>query len=244
MDAIASSNSSLDAYSGCAHHLLRACHDIAGLGYRLELKGGISYADFSDEMGKMRVPLGSIYRSQLAKPTLTFGNSISVLGTPIIEPDIQFCLGAITISQISRLLYVAQRTRYAAFVFLHSVTEYAVSTCGFSDSERDALRRQIPYTRVQALEGCLEMLAQTPVGDHCEFAGLALALFLAGCEVEEDDKRFLVLEKLFAIEHGFGLGHISRAKDALMMIWQQNRAAKRSMWWKTLRDIGWELIIC
>ncbi|CAG9951234.1 unnamed protein product [Clonostachys rosea f. rosea IK726] len=70
------------------------------------------------------------------------------------------CPDGTSISQISRLLYVAQRTRYAAFVFLHSVVERAIELCKFGDAERDALRLQIPYTKSQALDGCLEMLAE------------------------------------------------------------------------------------
>lgn len=156
----------------------------------------------------------------------------------------QYLSGGITVSQISRLLYVAQRTRYAAFVFLHSVIERAVELCIFGDFERDFLLRNIPYTKSEALDLCLEMIANIPVAEHCEFAGLALAFFLAGCEVEDEQRRYLVLEKLFIIQYSFGLGHIAHVKDALMMIWHQGRGAERKVWWNTVDENGCGLIIC
>lgn len=166
------------------------------------------------------------------------------MGTSIIKPEVQCLSDGTSISQISRLLYVAQRTRYAAFVFLHSVVERAIELCKFGDAERDALRLQIPYTKSQALDGCLEMLAEVPIAQHCEFAGLALAFFLAGCEVEDEHRKYLVLEKLFLIQRSFGLGHIASANEALMMIWQRDRGAKAQVWWNMMRDTGWELILC
>ena len=169
---------------------------------------------------------------------------ITSLGTSVIEPDIQYLAGGITISQISRLLYVAQRTRYAAFVFLHAVVEWAIEICRFGNAERDALRNNIPYTKSQAMDGCLEMIGEIQIAEHCEFAGLALAFFLAGCEVEDEHRKYLVLEKLFTIQRSFGLGHIARARDALMMIWQRGRDVKRKVWWKTVRENGCELILC
>lgn len=88
------------------------------------------------------------------------------------------------------------------------------------------------------------MLAEVPIAQHCEFAGLALAFFLAGCEVEDEHRKYLVLEKLFLIQRSFGLGHIASANEALMMIWQRDRGAKSQVWWNTMRDTGWELILC
>lgn len=171
-------------------------------------------------------------------------NSIDSLGTSVIEPDLQYLPGSVTVSQISRLLYVAQRTRYAAFVFLHLVVERAIELCRFGSTERHTLQLMIPYTKSQALDGCLEMIAEIPIAEYCEFAGLALAFFLAGCGVEDEHRRYLVLEKLFVIQHSFGLGHIARAHDALMMIWQQGRGFKQRAWWKQMWEMGWELILC
>ncbi|CAG9957082.1 unnamed protein product [Clonostachys rosea f. rosea IK726] len=222
LDVMATSTFSLDVYSGCAHHLLKTCHDIARLASRLESQEAVTYTDFAEAEARI----------------------ISSLGTSIIKPEVQCLSDGTSISQISRLLYVAQRTRYAAFVFLHSVVERAIELCKFGDAERDALRLQIPYTKSQALDGCLEMLAEVPIAQHCEFAGLALAFFLAGCEVEDEHRKYLVLEKLFLIQRSFGLGHIASANEALMMIWQRDRGAKAQVWWNMMRDTGWELILC
>ncbi|CAG9983779.1 unnamed protein product [Clonostachys byssicola] len=222
LDIMATSTFSLDVYSGCAHHLLKTCHDIARLASRLESQEAVTYTDFAEAEARI----------------------ISSLGTSIIEPEVQCLSDGTTVSQISRLLYVAQRTRYAAFVFLHSVVERGIELCKFETAERDALRLQIPYTKSQALDGCLEMLAEVPIAQHCEFAGLALAFFLAGCEVEDEHRKYLVLEKLFLIQRSFGLGHIASANEALMMIWQRDRGAKPQVWWNTMRDTGWELILC
>ncbi|CAH0022391.1 unnamed protein product [Clonostachys rhizophaga] len=222
LDVMATSTFSLDVYSGCAHHLLKTCHDIARLASRLESQEAVTYTDFAEAEARI----------------------ISSLGTSIIEPEVQCLSDGTTVSQISRLLYVAQRTRYAAFVFLHSVVERGIDLCKFGDAEKDALRVRIPYTKSQALDGCLEMLAEVPIAQHCEFAGLALAFFLAGCEVEDEHRKYLVLENLFLIQRSFGLGHIASANEALMMIWQRDRGAEPQVWWNTMRDTGWELILC
>ncbi|KAL4787420.1 fungal-specific transcription factor domain-containing protein [Aspergillus varians] len=219
LDMIASSSLSLNVYSGCAHHLLRACHNIARAIGRLESHNLMSFPEFYSQTEEI----------------------VLSLGTSIIDPGIQVCSGNMEVSQISRLLYVAQRTRYAAFVFLHALVDRAIETCRFTESESLDLRSQIPYTKAQALDGCLEMLAHVPIGEHCEFAGLALSLFLAGCEVREPHWKYLILEKLFTIERSFGLGHISRGREALMLIWQRGR---RKAWWNVMREEGLEIILC
>ncbi|KAL1873122.1 hypothetical protein VTK73DRAFT_1083 [Phialemonium thermophilum] len=214
-------SSSLDAYSGYSHRLLMACHDISELATQLEVPGSIDFDGFVTKLKEI----------------------ISSLGSPVIEPDCQPCSVNITVAQISRLLYVAQRIRYAAFVFLHAVVDRAAEVYQVDPEERQRVHDQMPYTKDEALCGCLEMLSEIPIGKHCEFAGLALALFLVGCEVNDDRRRYLILDKLFVIERSFGLGHIARAKDGLMMIWQREQDGHR-FWWKTMEEIGWELILC
>lgn len=53
LDILASSALSLDPYSGCAHPILYACHNIARLVGRVETQGAISYADFAEEAMNM-----------------------------------------------------------------------------------------------------------------------------------------------------------------------------------------------
>lgn len=55
LDMMASSTFSLDAYSGCSHYILKACHYIARLVGRLESHEHISYSDFAKEETHMYV---------------------------------------------------------------------------------------------------------------------------------------------------------------------------------------------
>ena len=157
--------------------------------------------------------------------------------------DAQASPDGVSISQIGRILFVAQRIRYSAFVFLHSVLEYAQTQCNFSDPQWQEIKDRIPYTKMQAMDGCMEMLAEIPAGEHCEFAALTLPLFLTGCETEDREKRYLILDRLFLMETSFAIGNISRARDALMAIWRSQRESKNQFWWKVMQDMGWELLL-
>lgn len=55
LDVMATSALSLDAYSGCAHHLLKTCHDIARLASRLESQEAVTYTDFAEAEARMYV---------------------------------------------------------------------------------------------------------------------------------------------------------------------------------------------
>lgn len=156
-------------------------------------------------------------------------------------------------AQIGRLLFVAQRIRYAAFVFLHAMIEYAESTLSdVSAADWRALVDNIPYTKSRAVDGCLDMLETLAVGAHCEFAALTLPLFVAGCETDDPRQRYFVLDRLSLLEKSVAIGNIARARDALMMIWQHpredtthksNTKNGRQFWWKVLQEMGWELIL-
>lgn len=169
--------------------------------------------------------------------------SVTSLGSPNIDLDTEIYLKGLSISQLSRLLFVAQRIRYSAFVFLHTVLEYARTIYIFVDLAWNKLLSRLPYTKSQAMDGCFEMLAETPVGEFCEFAGLTLPLFLAGCEVSDKDTRYVVIERLYLIEQSFAIGNIARARDALMTIWQYKNGPRHKVWWKVLQDMGWDLIL-
>lgn len=145
-------------------------------------------------------------------------------------------------------MFVAQRIRYAAFVFLHSVLDQARSNCtSLEDLEWESLKERIPYTKSESLARCLEKLDQVRLGDHCEYAALNLPLFLAGCESDDPAQKFLILDRLALLEGSVGIGSIGRVREALLLIWQHNSTRDggelKTNWRTILYNQGWELIL-
>jgi hypothetical protein len=240
LDSVASSLETLDPYSGCSHYILRACHSIANLVGRLERREIAERVELVEHVDAMYIPNRPLCPDSVV---LTSLRSIGSLGSPVIQSDLTSLPKGVTVSQMSRLLFVAQRIRYAAFIFLHAALDRARTIWNLNDSVWVTVRRRIPYSKDEALHGALEMLADTPVGEHCEFAALTLPLFVAGCETSEAAKRYLILDRLHVMERRFGIGNISRAKDALMTIWQERSCGQSKSWWNILHEIGWELIL-
>ncbi|ERS96175.1 hypothetical protein HMPREF1624_07711 [Sporothrix schenckii ATCC 58251] len=215
----------IDPYSGCSYYLLCACRSISELAGQVEKQSITSFSQFSAQVNTI----------------------VTTLGSSNIQLGEQPCPAGVTMAQIGRLLFVAQRIRYATFVFLHAMIEYAESTLiDVEPAEWRALIDGLPYAKARAVDGCLDMLETLPVGAHCEFAALTLPLFIAGCETGDPRQRYFVLDRLFLLEKSVAIGNITRARDALVMIWQQTDSTgktARRFWWKILQEMGWELIL-
>ncbi|KAL1899570.1 lysine requiring protein [Sporothrix stenoceras] len=187
-------------------------------------------------------------------PQFSEQDVVTSLGSSNIQMGEKPCPAGVTMAQIGRLLFVAQRIRYAAFVFLHAMIEFAENTLvDVAPHEWRSLVDSLPYTKTRAVDGCLDMLETLAVGAHCEFAALTLPLFIAGCETNDPRQRYFVLDRLFLLEKSVSIGNIARARDALMMIWQNPQESStatvsksmtdRQFWWKVLQEMGWELIL-
>ena len=69
---------------------------------------------------------------------------------------------------------------------------------------------------------------------------MTFPLFIAGCECQTTTERGLVLETLGALERNFGIGNVTRAKEILNVLWNENGEAH---WLDVLERLKWDVIL-
>jgi len=138
-----------------------------------------------------------------------------------------------TPSVLLRLQTVAECFRDAAYIYLHSILE-RIPSCQPS-------LYLISISKQEALQRCLSRIETFHIDpEYCEYSALTFPLFIAGCECQTTTERGLVLETLGALERNFGIGNVTRAKEILNVLWNENGEAH---WLDVLERLKWDVIL-